>query len=163
MFCPACSSEASPTQKFCRNCGLNLEGLGQRVHDHQGQPVVSLSDNLLKWGTRAAFGGLGLLAIAPLLALIKLAFDIAGGSAFNTLMAIVIAVPIILIVGGGAIALSQIIRRKRFPPKNKATAPDTLVYKTVELLEPSTADEVLSVTEETTRNLSPLPLEKIQK
>src|SRR5688572_4391541 len=64
MYCPACGSQNSTEQKFCRSCGMNLElsasSLLEQYPDRQRFDLQKQERSLEAFGN-LAFGGLGVI------------------------------------------------------------------------------------------------------
>lgn len=61
MFCPGCGSKNSIDQRFCRNCGLNLEASAQSLVSQVPEgdrAALEISERRLEKFGEFAFGGL---------------------------------------------------------------------------------------------------------
>jgi len=48
MFCPKCGVEPTEIQKFCKNCGTNLQAVNEALHDGgQTKDIVGIIDNTI--------------------------------------------------------------------------------------------------------------------
>ena len=86
MYCPACGSHAAEKQKFCRACGMNLDGLTERVASHQGTTSAAqrqLGSFLLGTGVWLALGGCVALVLTILMTIIGATFDLASKSTID--------------------------------------------------------------------------------
>jgi hypothetical protein len=169
MYCPACSAEAKPEQKFCRACGLKLDGLAERVALHQGSRPVTKSELtglFIAVGKWMASGGLGLLLLTLMLAFLGAAFDLLSGSTleFYTMKALAISL-VLMVLGGGSLCLPMLLQRKRKPTLPTQSTPVSMPATTVEIAQLQLPTGVGSVTEATTRNLeeSRLPADRRQR
>lgn len=157
MYCPACSSPATDNQKFCRSCGLSLEGLAERIAAQQGTTPATrneISSRLIAVGKWMAFGGLGALLLTITFALLSVAFGLLSEDTLEFYAMKVIAISLTLMVlGGGTLCLPMFLQRGRRPALPTKSTPTSMPTTTVELagLQPPT--KVESVTEATTRNL----------
>lgn len=161
MFCPACGSEANSAQKFCRACGISLEGLAERVAAHQGLPATKSEEEIVtsavgKW---VAAGGLGLLALTVAFVLFNVAFRIMSDNTLELIAPKLFAIGLMLIViGAGTMVLPRFLRKERLvAQKQPTTLPTTL---TNELPPPTPQMPFPSVTDATTRNLEPVLQER---
>jgi hypothetical protein len=162
MHCPGCGSHASEQQKFCRTCGMNLDGLAERVAAHQGTPPRAQSELvmfLIAAGKWMAFGGVGLLLATLLLMLLSVAFGFFSKEAleFYGMKSLAIAVTL-LVLGGSTLCLPMFLQRERKSDLQLKPERSSQPVTTVELLEAPAYHS--SVTEHTTRELEPVLSER---
>lgn len=167
MYCPACSSHAAEKQKFCRACGMSLEGLAERVALHQSAlpPVRSEFTSLLiaagKW---LALGGLGLMLLTFLLALLSVAFGVFSKDAIEAYTMKSLAISLTLMVlGGGTLSLPAFLQRERKSALLPQPSPSAQSGTGARLEELPRQPGGSSVTEATTRNLTPALAEKAKQ
>jgi hypothetical protein len=112
MYCPNCAAEASPDQKFCRACGINLQTVSDVLADQRAAAQVekgfgemieefrSKRQKMFRWGILLLVGSLIIGSSIPALAgltasgldvaaLIPLAAGITGMVMFTGVMLIV--------------------------------------------------------------------------
>ena len=115
MHCPACSSPAAEQQKYCRACGMNLDGLAERVALHQGTMSAANSrfdSFFIRLGTLMAIGGGGMLMLLVFLAIINEVFGFFINTSIDdiaTKVAVAIGLPL-LFFGIGFVALPHLLR-----------------------------------------------------
>lgn len=157
MYCPACSSQAKPEQKFCRACGLSLEGLTERVAAHQGLPVAKNKEGgtLAKVGIGVATSGIGLLALTVVFALLSMAFRLMPEREIGLIAPGLFAIGFTLIVfGSGAMVISKFLQKENISKQKLSPPLPTIV--TNELSPSAPPLPLSSVTDATTRNLEPV-------
>jgi len=78
MFCPNCGANNSTEQKFCRSCGLNLElsakSLVEQLPNSQNANFIKQTQQVEKFGN-FALGGLGIVLVAAISAIIYIIFS----------------------------------------------------------------------------------------
>lgn len=158
MFCPACGSAANSAQKFCRACGLNLDGLAERVALHQGTMSVTKNrfDQLLtRIGMWMAISGGGLFILMMLFAIISSAFDLVNNDTTDNIGEKVLAIALPLVFFGiGLFSLPHILRHQKSQRQLSPQAPQAVT--TAELAPPLLPTDIASVSEATTRHLEPV-------
>ncbi|MEQ1924274.1 MAG: zinc-ribbon domain-containing protein [Pyrinomonadaceae bacterium] len=172
MFCPKCGSKNSIEQKFCRTCGLGLEGsalsLREQLPELANTELERQERNLERFGS-VAFLGFGVVVIGGALFLLyqlisKMILNSANPAGGIYLMAFLVF---------ASLALAYVIRReylnekrKKLSQANTHSAQDepqpniinTPIFEpaaatTGKLLEESTFEPVPSVVEGTTELL----------
>lgn len=66
MFCPSCGASNSTEQRFCRNCGMNLETAVQSMLEQfpaGERPDIARREETLERFGRIAFGGFGIVLL----------------------------------------------------------------------------------------------------
>src|ERR1044072_8074605 len=154
MYCPNCAKENSVEQKFCRSCGLSLEGVVELLSEQL--PGMNTEKNIGErqrkvelWATILGSSMISLLVLTVLsyiiYQLIVLQDDLLQG-----------LVVIVLIVGFLAFALLLVYREYlKNSSKQTLRQPASLpARKTGELLPEPSFEPIRSVTERTTDLLS---------
>ena len=154
MFCPNCGANNSTEQKFCRSCGLNLEGTAASLLE---QIPSAESANLLRYEKLVerfgnfALGGLGVVILFGVTILIYTIIEkfLAGGTniyfAILTVGFIVFAFLSLIFV-----IFNESLKEKK--AKINPTAQNQIESKTntAKLLEDKPFEPAASVTENTT-------------
>ena len=151
MYCPNCGQTNSIEQKFCRKCGLNLEGSATSLLD-QRPDIGTAHDKRLERFGNIAFGGLalaGLAAVVGLIYTIVTKFILSGsGVVFGIIMSLLI---IFAVLGLAYVGLNETRKGKR---TRTAAAPAELGSNdTSKLLDPGEFTPASSVVEDTTKLL----------
>lgn len=159
MFCPRCSAENAEQQKYCRKCGLSLTSV-QWILNGTMETIIEK----VKKGENSLASGAVTLAIFALIALasIFLSSGKSYGGAFNLIIGIFIAAPMIYYGSKRLEAARKLIEGESKPEpiadkkvKELPTAPTT--DRILEMAQPP-----VSVTEHTTYELS-LPEESARR
>ena len=91
MHCPSCGAETTLEQRFCRNCGMDLETVSKLVAAHSSPETLKLEKALskkanqqrmyqsMKWGLSLFILGMAALFITKTLEFDK-SFNLIGGS-----------------------------------------------------------------------------------
>jgi len=171
MFCQKCGTKNPDNGKFCRNCGIDLNGnqavssseLIRTEHfvDLKGQTKSNDPDELWSAGLKNMILGVGFLIVA----IVLLLTNVAGGR--NWWWTMLIPAFSMLATGVGGLSKSKRIEKKKTttfvennqnqftnaplnaslpPPQTEYAKPRTTIYDTGELVPPS-------VIENTTRHL----------
>lgn len=158
MFCPGCGAKNLVEQKFCRSCGMNLEGSAASLLEQFPGGVRSdlqrQERNLERFG-KVAFTGFGIvigIAILGILYAILTKMILSGTQPWSgaLLMAFIVF---------AALTLGYVLRRESLNEKRQKlgmtpapanSLPDPTTGK---LLEESTFEPVPSVVEHTTAKL----------
>ena len=162
MFCPKCGAYDELQQKFCRQCGQTLANIQIALHSQVDESVKYLED-AKKWLNG---GSITLLVFT----LVAFTFMIAGFAKvnpiltniaiINALFGLFIGLPLIFF---GKHQLNQALRKlsptvpttNQFQPTKHDASTALLMNASPFQTEPEA-----SVTEQTTRNLEPLPQPK---
>jgi len=155
MFCPACGSNNSTDQRFCRKCGLNLEpsvkSLLEQFPASRREDLESRNRGLEKFG-QIAFGGFVFVMAVALLGLIYAILDRMVFSGNNPLVGIILMTFVIF----GVLSLAYVFfREDQKAKRQKSTDVATVIelplpITTGRLLDESKFDPVPSVIENTT-------------
>lgn len=70
MYCPNCGQSSGIEQRFCRKCGLNLEAVGVSLSQQLEGGTIEPVDRKLEMFGNIAFGGLSILLLLGIAALI---------------------------------------------------------------------------------------------
>ncbi len=158
MFCPGCGSNNSVEQKFCRSCGMNLEGsaasLLEQFPDGTRSDLKRQERNLERFGS-IVFTGFGIMVcifVIVLLYAILTNMILSGTQPFFGALAMAFII-------FAALTLTYVIRRESLNEKRQklGVLPDTNSLPgatTGKLLEGSTIEPVPSVVEHTTELLT---------
>ena len=154
MYCPNCGQGNSIEQKFCRKCGLNLEGTANSLLEQRPDGGVIFADKRLELFGNIAFGGLGLAGLAAVAALIYTVitkFILTGsGVAFGVIVSLLL---IFAVLGLVYVVLNEIRKEKR-AKRNRAISSKELEDRvTARLLEEGEFQAVATVVEDTTELL----------
>jgi hypothetical protein len=154
MFCPNCGANNTTEQKFCRACGLNLEGaaasLLEQIPSAEAGKLLKREKNLEKFGN-FAFGGFAVVIFAAICAIIYWILSrmfLGGSSVFGGILMIAF-----LIFAG--LTLTYVIFKEGLKEKKQKANP-TLKNELAEspetgkLLEEKRFDPVPSIIENTT-------------
>ena len=161
MYCPACGSETSDSQKFCRSCGMDVQQVQSAVAEHFSQRDMNVIQNtndvegrrkeLERRGTILMLSGGALMVSLVVGFLIALGLSRVFNFDVNSLGVIapwIIAVGLILMVIGIGIGIyPRLAKESSAPINNKLSEP------TSKLLPESDIEPIPSVTEHTTRKL----------
>jgi len=159
MFCPACGSNNSTDQRFCRKCGLNLESsaksLVEQFSASQREDLDSREHRIEKFG-QVAFGGFVFVIAIVVLGLVYAILDrmvFSGNNPFVgiLLMAFVIFAMLTLTY---VFFREDLIAKGQKPPAVETVPELSLPTTTGRLLDESKFEPIPSVTENTT-NLLP--------
>ena len=162
MYCPACSSQAKDEQKFCRACGFNLQRIIPLVGEHEQTPKLSeKARRVLKKieYLGLGIGGSGIARIAGTGIFILLALSFLGPEVKSTMGPIwdkVFGIGLLLILKGAFLFTAPWLLKEFFPFKSLRQVSND-VAKTKELLPEPHLEPLASITEQTTRNLEPIP------
>jgi hypothetical protein len=163
MYCPACGSETSDSQKFCRACGMDVKTVQAAVAEHLSQrdPKSALagdinrSENrrkeLERRGTIVMLSGVSLMVFLVVGFLIAIGLSRVVDIDINSLGIIapwIIAVGLILMVTGIGIGVYP-----RLAKEPSRSTPDSLMEPTPKLITDSSIESLPSITEHTTRKL----------
>lgn len=171
MFCQKCGTKNPDNGKFCRNCGIDLNGIqavpdGESIQsehfiDRKGRVKSNDPDELWSSGLKNMILGVGFLIVA----IVLLLTDVAGGR--NWWWTMLIPAFSMLATGVGGLSKSRRIEKKKttafvennqnqftnvppnagLPPQQvEYIKPQTTIYDTGELVPPS-------IIENTTRHL----------
>ena len=157
MFCPACGSNNSDEQRFCRRCGMNLEATAQSLRDWvpsaESADLIRREQRLERFG-RIAFGGFGLIVM---LAVIGLIYTIATKMVLSGSEPWV-DVLLIAFITFAALTLTYVVfnedlkaRRRRARPAPPTALEGSVV--TGKLLEETQFEPISTVTDNTTELL----------
>jgi hypothetical protein len=91
MFCPRCSAQNKPDQKFCRHCGLSLPGVRLALEGKIDEASATIEKDFNKLAS-----GVFTLAIFALIALASSFFS-GFNAAINLILGLLIAGPMIYI------------------------------------------------------------------
>ena len=159
MYCPACGSETSADQKYCRSCGMPLDSVTQAVGEHFGDRAnVSLDRPRQLERVGAVIGLSGFTALTLLLVsvfvclvvakLFGLRFEDFG---FDAIGPVVAPIAILMLLAGAVLMGYRTARRElstfwstptALPPKRTGALPPVPDFESVP-----------SVTEHTTEPL----------
>ncbi len=158
MYCPDCGKDNSNGQRFCRACGLSLEAISQVLVDahsaiksDNGVVVQNIKPKQSAWQNPLLYGffmlvlGIIIIAIGKTLLGEQLIADIGT---------------MISVVGVGLISFKGISLLRS--PSSSLTQPTALPENrsTTELPSASQFEGLPTVTEDTTRHLEPIQLER---
>ena len=165
MYCPACGTETSDSQKFCRSCGMDVQIVQSAVAEHFSQGSTnefiaaklteSRRKELERRGTIMMLGGGALIVLLVVGFLIAVGLSRVFGFDVNALGLIapwIIAVGLILMIIGIGIGVYP-----RLAKDSSRKKPDELIEPKAKLIIESTVEPIPSVTEHTTRELEPVP------
>jgi hypothetical protein len=122
MFCPACGSENSTDQRYCRKCGINLEPAAQSLLDHYPDskgPDLERHERLLERFGRIAFGGLGIVVLIAIVGMIYSIFTKMILSGEKPLLGIMLSILILF----AALSLVYVIFAEDLKEKKKKREP----------------------------------------
>ena len=159
MFCPACGSNNSTDQRFCRKCGLNLESsaksLVEQFSASQREDLNKRERGIEKFG-RIAFGGFVFVIAIAVLGLVYAILDRMVFSGNNPFVGILLmAFVIFAMLTLTYVFFREDLKAKRQKPPAVETVPElSLPTTTGRLLDESKFEPIPSVTENTT-NLLP--------
>lgn len=154
MYCPNCGKENSIEQKFCRNCGMNLESTAAALAEQRAGGAIEASDRRLELFGNIAFGGLitvGLVAVAGMIYTVVEKFILTGqGIVFGIVISLLL---IFAVLGIAYVVLNEVRKEKR--AKHIAQSDDlgALNENRVGLLDTGDFEPVPSVVEDTTELL----------
>jgi hypothetical protein len=148
MYCPRCSTKTSVDQRFCRSCGMTMDGISQMLADQQsfpGRPAPDRAEVAIReFRGRQLRRKLVILSpLVVLLAIVLLGFNMPESS-------LPIAILIGVILGRYTSSLRSPFRRHI----NKSTAP-LLHESSPNQISSASYEWMPSITEHTTRTLEP--------
>ncbi len=157
MYCPACGSQAKDEQKFCRACGFNLQPILPLVGEHEQAPKLSeKTRRVLKkieyLGLGIGGSGFALIVGTGIFILLALSFLGPEAKSMSPMWNKLFGVGLLLILKGAFLFTVPWLLKEFFPFKSLGQVRND-VAKTKELLPEPHA----SITEQTTRNLEPIP------
>ena len=156
MYCPNCGQSNKSEQRFCRRCGLNLEPISTSLSRQLNDGGVEPADRRLELLGNIAFGGLGVVGVAAVAAMIYkivVAFVLSGkGVAFG------IFVSLLILFGVMAIAWvllneSRKDKAKKYRSASFRPEPEIGSPETAKLLHTGNFEPVPSAIEDTTELL----------
>lgn len=158
MYCPNCAKENAAEQKFCRNCGLNLEASAESLREQLSQAdfisatkISKFFETLGKLGFGGLFGVL-LVGIALLINLLINKFLLSGQTD-----KIIIGILLLVFLFSAILALAYVIFQEHLKEKRKGANPimqnEIAAKDTAKLLEEKPFEPISSVTENTTNLL----------
>ena len=167
MNCPHCGTPTSDSPKYCRSCGMNLEGVARAVERHIAE-LSEPAEPQKKKEKREYIGklmGLGAIALIFLLlagffinlALVGIAGVGISEAAFGKIAIALMAVALPLLFGGFGLIVTPVIFKELF--KAKSTKRDRISQdKSLRELPPAARfDSIPSVVEHTTTELELRP------
>ncbi len=152
MYCPNCGTQVSTEQKFCRACGLEVQGIARQMAQLQaGNAAAEPGLPNTVWRYRLMFAGVCVMLSGLVLLMI------------NSLLHInrIINLPSVLLLMIGALLTlyGELAPKLHAPPQPRRTPQPTelpAAETTSKLALAAGAEPVMSVTEHTTRTLAPV-------
>lgn len=154
MFCPNCGANNTTEQKFCRSCGLNLEGaaasLLEQIPSAEAAELLKRQRNLEKFGN-FAFGGFGIVIVIAVSAIIYWVFTkmvLSGENIFGGILLIAFMIFSTLTLAWVIFNEDLKEKKQKVNPTLKNELAESL--DTGKLLEEKPFEPISSVTENTT-------------
>ena len=166
MFCPGCGAKNLVEQKFCRSCGVNLEGttasLLEQFPDGTRSDLQRKEQSLDRFGS-VAFTGFGIVIGVGLLWLLYYIFERMVLSGKQPVPGILLIAFIIF----AGLSLGYVFWREHLSEKRsklgKSPNAELPTATTGKLLEEPTFEPVPSVVEHTTELLTKIPRSRAEK
>jgi hypothetical protein len=167
MYCPACGSQSHETQKYCRSCGMVLEGISEAVVEHLASisnhsltEATSRKKRLIKkserMGELMGMGGILLLFTFLTVFFISLGLSKLLGlnlEVFNLLGPLAMSITLPLIFVGAGLRLYPMLSKLLSGSKGEHLSALSQADTARELLSNHSIESMPSVTERTTRTL----------
>lgn len=157
MFCPSCANQTTTEQKFCRKCGMNLEGTTASLLEQfpdGSHSTFQRQERALDVFGRVAFSGLGIIAVLGVLGIIYAVLEnmvLSGRRPYSGIL--LVALIVFAALGLTYVILTEVLKERR----NKQTNPEQLNPPKPNLeLPPLDTNDLIpvpSVVENTTRKL----------
>ena len=151
MYCPNCGQSNTFEQRFCRNCGLNLETVAETLSLQLNEGHIAPVDRRLELFGKVVFGGLGIIglaAVAGMIYTVITGFILSGkGVAFG------IIVSLLILFGALAVAwvvLNEGRKGKNTPRARNRPEPELKDAETAKLLHTGKTEPIPSIIDDTT-------------